>query len=140
MNQLRKDFYIPGVKHECRFCGTPLAVVKEGLLRPLASKAHFTIVTENGIIHRFNGCKQCAKTDFSNNEILQQVWEDDVDMWRKMEIMEGLDIESAEQKALTLKQEKVILDFCAVELELKQGEAVLEKAKKRLEKFKKGKN
>ena len=139
MSQLKKDFYIPGVKHECRFCGTPLAKVKNGLLVPLASKAHLTIVTEGGIAHRFNCCKQCAKKDFKDNPILQEVWENDVEMWKNLEIMEDIEQAAAEEKASLLKKEKVILDFVGVELEMKQGDSVLKKARKRIEKFKRGK-
>jgi hypothetical protein len=139
MSQLKQDFYIAGVKHECRFCGTPLAKLKEGILFPLANKAHLTIITENGTLHRFNCCKQCAKKDFKNNPILQEVWESDVDMWKKLEIMEGVDQEDAEKRADILKEQKIVLDFVGVEMELKHANAVMKKAEKRIKKLKKDK-
>lgn len=139
MSQLNKEFFIPGVKHVCRFCDTPLAKVKNSLLVPLASKAHLTIVTENGIIHRFNCCKQCAKKDFKGNEILQQVWNDDVQMWKNLEIMEGLDQQEAEKRAEILRKEKIILDFVGVELDIKQAEKVFKQAERFAKKIKKGK-
>ena len=60
-------------------------------------------------------------------------------MWKNLEIMEDIEQAAAEEKASLLKKEKVILDFVGVELEMKQGDSVLKKARKRIEKFKRGK-
>ena len=134
MSQLNENFYQAGSHHVCRFCSTPLARLKEGKLRPLASKAHVLMLLVTGTIHRFNACKNCVKNkDFAEKGLLRKIWELDIKVWKNLEVLQGEDIKEATERANKLLKIDIVPDFFYREVELKDGPRGEKKAKKRLQ-------
>lgn len=131
--QAKKPYFKAGQYHVCRFCETKLAQVKGSLLEPLPSKAHVTIVLENGILHRFNCCKDCAKNRVFLKD-LQSIWLEDLEIFKQAEISQGIEQTQAEGIFCKLASLKVLENFCAVEMDLKDSDKALAKCRKKLQK------
>lgn len=137
MSQLniRLDYYQPGVHHVCRFCSTPLAKLKDGKLTTLGTKVHVVMLLKSGTIHRFNCCGQCAKTtNWTEEGVLQQVWDKDCEVWKNAEVVSGVDQEEAEARMKELQKDIAVSDFVFIEKSLKDGDRGTMLAKRRLKK------
>lgn len=141
MNLPKDDFYVPGEKHVCRFCATPMASIIEGVLKPLANKAHVTMLLKSGTIHRFNCCAHCAKkTKFDEPGLLQAIWDGDCRAWKSLETLQGECAEECEARLQVKLQEQVVADFFVRELSLTDAPKAIKLAKARHAKLQKEDN
>lgn len=132
MNQPNKDYFESGKKHVCRFCNIDLAKVKKSSLVPLDNKAHFTILIENGIMHRSNACKQCVKSiDRKDTKLLQTIWEHDIECLKSLDLQEGCQTKESQERYTDLKNLQVVPNFLIKEIELKDSERALKIAQKK---------
>jgi hypothetical protein len=72
--KLKKDYYVPGSHHVCMFCETPVAALRDGVLRPLGNKAHVLLEKEPEGLYVINCCGDCAKqVDFTSKDNLSAI-------------------------------------------------------------------
>lgn len=113
---LINDYYIAGQKHVCMFCGTTMAALKDGKLKPLGNKAHVYLSKTKEGLYVVNCCKECVKSvNFKDQQLLDIVHENVLQCKLQLDLSSGKTQEEAQALYDSRNEDKPLVGFLHID-------------------------